>query len=304
MRNNIDLILGTSMWGWTVEKNECFKILDIFYNEGYRWIDIAPNYPINNDRKYFRYAENIIFEWINNNKINDIIIIVKIGSMDNLGGPNINLSYSFILMNYEYYLNKFGPCLSHIMIHWDNRDSLLSIESTINALKVIKKDGVDIGLSGIKNPNHYFNLKNELELDYLIEIKHNIFSSSYEHYSMFHNDSKFIVYGINSSGIKINNKYKKSNSLIVRRKDYRSKKYNIIINKIKKLLENYKQYTSLPVSSFNHIGMIYAFNSLWVSGIIIGPSSLIQLTDSISFFNNLNNCDTKNIYSEIRNSII
>ena len=110
MRNNIDLILGTSMWGWTVEKKECFKILDTFYNEGYRWIDTAPNYPINNDRKYFRYAENLIFEWINSNKINDIKIILKIGSMDNLGGPNTNLSYSFILMNYEYYLNKFCPC--------------------------------------------------------------------------------------------------------------------------------------------------------------------------------------------------
>ena len=304
MRNNIDLILGTSMWGWTVEKNECFKILDIFYNEGYRWIDTAPNYPINNDRKYFRYAENLLAEWINNNKINDLRIITKIGSLNNTGSKNTNLSYSFILMNYEYYLDKFHSCLNNIMIHWDNRDSLSTVESTVNALKLIKQNGVDIGLSGIKKPKHYFNLKKELTLDFIIEFKHNIFSSSYEHYSMFHNDSKLIVYGTNASGIKLNDKYKKSSSLIVRRKDYRSKKYNIIINRIKNLIENYKEYTSFPVKSFNHIGMIYAFNSLWVSGIIIGPSSLNQLTDSISFFNNLNNCDTKNIYSEIRNSII
>ena len=76
-----------------------------------------------------------------------------------------------------------------------------------------------------------------------------------------------------------------------------------MINRIKKLIENYKKYTSFPVKSFNHIGMIYAFNSLWVDGIIIAPSSLTQLMDSISSFNKLNIYDTKNIYSEIRNSI-
>ena len=303
MIKNKDLVLGTSLWGWTVKKKVCYKILDTFYSKGYRWIDTATNYPINNDSKYFRFAENLIAEWIKNNDINDLKIISKIGSLNNLGSPVTNLSYSFVLMNYEYYLNKFRSCLSNIMIHWDNRDSVLSIESTINALKVINQNGVGIGLSGIKNPEYYLNLKNGLELDYLIEVKHNILSSSYEHYSMFHNNSKFIVYGINASGIKINNKYKKSNSLIVRKRDSRLKECSIMINRIKKIIENYKKYTSFPVKSFNHIGMIYAFNSLWVNGIIIGPSSLTQLMDSISSFNKLNIYDTKNIYSEIRNSI-
>ena len=137
MINHKDLILGTSLWGWTVKKKECFKILDIFYNNGYRWIDTATNYPINSDKKYFRYAENLIAEWIKNNDINDLKIISKIGSLNNLGGSNVNLSYSFILMNYEYYLDKFHSCLKNIMVHWDNRDSKLSIESTINALKII-----------------------------------------------------------------------------------------------------------------------------------------------------------------------
>ena len=67
MINHKDLILGTSLWGWTVKKKECFKILDTFYNNGYRWIDTATNYPINSDIKYFRYAENLIAEWIKNN---------------------------------------------------------------------------------------------------------------------------------------------------------------------------------------------------------------------------------------------
>ena len=86
MINHKDLILGTSLWGWTVKKKECFKILDTFYNNGYRWIDTATNYPINSDEKYFRYAENLIAEWIKNNDINDLKIISKIGSLNNLGG--------------------------------------------------------------------------------------------------------------------------------------------------------------------------------------------------------------------------
>ena len=164
MINHKDLILGTSLWGWTVKKKECYKILDTFYNNGYRWIDTATNYPINSDKKYFRYAENLIAEWIKNNDINDLKIISKIGSLNNFGGRNVYLSYSFILMNYEYYLDKFQSCFNNIMVHWDNRDSKLSIESTINALKVINQNGVGIGLSGIKNPEHYSVLKNELDI--------------------------------------------------------------------------------------------------------------------------------------------
>ncbi|SVD25181.1 uncharacterized protein METZ01_LOCUS378035, partial [marine metagenome] len=99
----------------------------------------------------------------------------------------------------------------------------------------INQNGVDIGLSGIKNPEHYFVLKNGLDIEYLIEVKHNIFSSSFEHYRMFYNDCKFIVYGINASVIKINGKYNKLNSLIVRKRDYQSKKRIITINKIKKI---------------------------------------------------------------------
>ena len=299
-----DLILGTSLWGWTVKKKECFKILDTFYNNGYRWIDTATNYPINSDKKYFRYAENLLVEWIKNNNINDLKIISKIGSMNNLGDDEINLSYSFVLMNYEYYLDKFHSCLKNIMVHWDNRDSKLSIESTINALKVISQNGVGIGLSGIKNPEHYSVLKNELDIEYIIEVKHNIFSSSFEHYQMFYNDCKFIVYGINASGIKISGKYNNLNSLIVRKRDYQSKKRIIIINKINKLIEKYNDDTSFPIKSFNHIGMIYAFNSLRVDGIIIGPSSIAQLMDSLLFFDKLKTYDTKNIYDKIIDSII
>jgi len=303
MINHKDLILGTSLWGWTVKKKECYKILDTFYDNGYRWIDTATNYPINSDKKYFRYAENLLAEWIKNNDINDLKIISKIGSVDNLGGENVNLSYSFLLMNYEYYLDKFQSCLKNIMVHWDNRDSILSIESTIDALKLINQNGIDIGLSGIKNPEHYFALKNILDIEYFIEVKHNIFSSSLEHYRMFYNNCKFIVYGINASGIKINGKYTKLNSLIVRKRDYQSEKRIMIINKIKKLIDKYNDGTSFPITSFNHIGMIYAFNSSWVDGIIVGPSSLTQLTDSLLFFNKLKTYYTKDIFDKIRDSI-
>ena len=49
--------------------------------------------------------------------------------------------------------------------------------------------------------------------------------------------------------------------------------------------------------------MIFSFNSLWVDGIIIGPSTITQLMDSILFFNKLKTYDTKNIYDRIRESI-
>ena len=78
---------------------------------------------------------------------------------------------------------------------------------------------------------------------------------------MFINNCKFIVYGINASGIKINGKYNKLNSLIVRKRDYQSTKHVITINKIKKLIEKYNN-DSFPIKSFSHIELLLSLLAL------------------------------------------
>ena len=66
-----DLILGTALWGWTVPESTCYKLLDRFYEAGFRQIDTATNYPINKDPACFRLSESILINWISTNKVND-----------------------------------------------------------------------------------------------------------------------------------------------------------------------------------------------------------------------------------------
>ena len=295
-----DLILGTAMWGWTIEKKECFRMLDFFYDKGFKAVDIAPNYPINNNHNYFRYAENILLEWININNICDLEIISKIGSYDNSGNPKNNLSFSFILMNYQYYIEKFGKNLKNLMVHWDNRNSASAIELTIKALEFIKAKGINIGLAGIKNPKLYFESQSQAILNCTFELKHNIFSTTIKNYSMFKKTARFLVYGVNASGLKINQVYHSKNNIIVRKKDQESKRYGKTINKIDKFLIKKSKYPLRKITNFNHIGMIYAYNTSWVDGIIIGPSSIVKLEDTILFFKKLVNNDSTHIYENIK----
>ena len=185
MKNHKQLILGTALWGWKIKKNDCFKILDEYYLKGFREIDTATNYPINNNKLYFRYAEDIILEWLNINNIIDLKIIMKFGSVNNSGNTQNNLTYTHLLLNKDYYQAKYSSNLSTLMIHWDHRENKELIQQTIDALTIIMQENINIGISGIKYPKLYFDIINNLDATVMIECKHNIFSSGLNHYSMF-----------------------------------------------------------------------------------------------------------------------
>ena len=91
-----NLALGTAMWGWTVDKEICFKMLDLFYESGERYIDTACNYPINGLSKDRYASENIIAEWIKINGVNDLNIIYKLGSITNTNTPKYIFMKRFI----------------------------------------------------------------------------------------------------------------------------------------------------------------------------------------------------------------
>mgnify|MGYP003486080450 FL=1 len=159
--NNIEkrLILGTALWGWGVSKKEAFLILDNFVENGGLYIDCATNYPINKNIKDYGLALLWIEEWI---KINNkrLFIIVKVGSLDNLGTPNFDLSSNNILTVSKKLIDTFGDSLGCISVHWDNRienKDFKEVEETVFTLKEIKeKNNLSIGLSGIKNPRLYY----------------------------------------------------------------------------------------------------------------------------------------------------
>lgn len=298
MDNNKKLVLGTALWGWSLHKKDCFALLDSFYGEGFREVDVATNYPINKNSKYFRYAENLLKSWITSNQIDDLKLIIKVGSLDNMGTPKNDLSYSFLIDSYNYYLDKFDNNLNNFMIHWDNRDYESQIRETLNALKSIRENKLSLGLSGIKYPNIYSLISEELGLNYIIEIKHNMFFSAYQHYKSFHKKAIFFAYGINAGGININNNYNSDSSVQLR--NIHADAFQEKLVKLQEIINYTQNANDITLKSFNHLSMINAYNDNNISGIIIGPSKLEQIKDSIKFFKLLEQVDTTKFYKKIK----
>lgn len=296
--NSKSIILGTAMWGWSIERPECFKLLDYYYNNGFREIDTASNYPINKNDNYFRYAENTIQEWIKVNGVNDIKIIIKVGSLSNDGSPYNNLKKSFLLLSYDYYLEKFGDNLNNFMIHWDSRNSEPYIKESLEALKIISEKGTDVGLSGIKYPDIYVKIIDELKLNPTIELKHNVVYSALKHYKTFIGKGRFLAYGINMGGINLTGDYKDNCSIKLRKIDP-----NLVDNfkeKLNNLIDSSKNTLNGKIKNINHLGLVYAYNNIDISGVIIGPSKIEQLKDSLDFWVELEQNNTDNLCFSIK----
>ena len=287
----MDLILGTSLWGWTVSEITCFEILDEFYKNNFREIDTATNYPINKNSRFFRSAETIIKNWIRLNGINDLRITIKVGSIDNSGSADNNLSYSFLIMSQDYYLETFTSNFDTFMIHWDHRNNEEDINQTIRALNIINRKN-NVGLSGIKEPEIYHKLLIENNIPISVQIKHNIFESQYDRYKIFHGLGRFVAYGINAGGLKLTNEYTPTNSALVRA--ICTSQYQKYLPYLRELISN-----SSDCRSLNDISMVYAFNSPHIAGLISGASSRNQIKETIQSFNSYSQFDTSKLYHDL-----
>jgi len=285
--NPIELLLGTAMWAWTVEKSEAFKLLDDFYAAGYRQIDAATNYPINKNAADFRAAEQILLAWIKAHGITDLKVLMKVGSINNLYTPEHNLSPTFLQIIYNEYRNLLGSQLDELMIHWDNREDLQSIRASLEALDRIRQEGIKIGLSGIKHPEHYAKLNADFGFDFDIQFKHNLIYSDYQKYKAFQGKQRFLAYVMNAGGLKFQTQQYHANSS-TKVRGVGADQHQDFLAQVATQLANYNQTSGLaPLSHFNQCSMVFAFYSPDIKGLLIGPSSSQQLADSMRFFQEL-----------------
>lgn len=287
------------MWGWTIPEHRCFELLDAFYVAGFRQIDTATNYPINKRPKDFRRAETILKNWTDAHGVNDLDIIVKAGSINNLRSPEHNLSKSFLLMNLDDYRAKFRSNLHMLMVHWDNRDDANTIRQSLEALDEARKLGLKIGLSGIRHPDIYADLNRQFQFDFYIQFKHNLLQSDYERYHPFHGNRRFIAYGINAGGIKLNtDAYHADSSLSARGGDITREPPAAA--PLRAIIAEANETTDRPaIESMNHCGMIFAYHSPDVAGILVGPSKVSQLEDTLNFYRHLHQFDFQNVYQKM-----
>lgn len=288
------------MWGWTMPKAICFDLLQHYYEQGFRTIDTATNYPINKNPEDFRRSENILLEWINTHGINDLQVIVKIGSVNNLRSPEHNLNKSFILMNLDDYQYKYASNFNMIMIHWDNRDQEGEIRESLEALDIARQRGLAIGLSGIQHPEIYQSLNNEFHFDFHFQCKHNILQSDYNRYVLFHGKRRFTTYGINAGGIKLQTTdYETNSSLKARGGNVENE--HPLAQPLQRIINEANAHNNRPIlSTMNHIGMIFAYYSPDIESILVGPSKLSQLKDTLEFYTHLQSYDYADVYDHLK----
>ena len=272
-----NLILGTALWGWGIEKDKAFKILDNFVERGYRKIDVATNYPINGQQGFYGQTVDWLTEWIKYNDENLIDVICKVGSLTNINSAKCNLSRSFLLTSKALISLKLCNSLSCLMIHWDNRSNIDAIQETTDFMIEIFKEGINVGLSGIAHPKLYLEAAPGLSDKWYIQIKENVINEQIRRkYTKFFPKAKFQAYGINLGGLKFDNK---SESISQHLRDIN------VDNLTKEKIINKEKDSNLqpkPNSIFDFF-ISYVYQNKDISEVLIAPSNLNQLNETLNF---------------------
>lgn len=281
------------MWGWTVERTTVFALLDAFYAAGGREVDTATNYPIDKNPAHWRLAETWLAEWLLANGVRDMRVMIKVGSVNNLKTPEQRLGKSFLLMLLADYQRRFRSNLDTFMLHWDNRADEAAIRDTYAGLRVVADEGLRLGLSGIKYPELHATVNADYGFDFRVQVKHNLLQSDYLRYAAFHGGRRFIAYGVNAGGVKLDGQYDDASSLISRGG---STAPPLDLAALRAL----GQRVAPPLTTFNAFGTLFAVAHPDFSGILLGPSRVAQLEDSLTLLDRIATGALDDLLPELR----
>lgn len=300
--SNKQIILGTALWGWGMTRTEAFNILDFYSDKGGIIVDTATNYPINKREEDYGLAISWLRDWMQMHSNDKMSIIVKIGSKNNMGGSEVDLSQRTIIETTKRLRGVFGNSLSCISIHWDDRvdekKEQKAIAQTVEAMSMVHEMGLDIGLSGIKDPRLYYQSSPILAGEWIIQVKENFFTNysrfSYERYFP---SARYFAYGINMGGIKLKN-YSIDSSVNLRGISLNS----AFVSKLQHLLEISANIDPQP-TDINHLSLAFTHSNESLSGVIIGPRNVRQLEETIRYWTELQNLASRAEWSEFFSAV-
>ena len=283
---NKTLVLGTALWGWGISRHDAYELLERFLVNGGTIIDTATNYPINKCDEDFGLAVRWVAEWIKTNGISNLSLIIKIGSIDNLGSPNIDLMPENIIRSVSTLCDLFGEALSCISIHWDNRNDeenqLLDIDRTVKTMAMLEESDLSIGMSGVRRPDLYYKAAPHLSGKWIIQVKENVSTRiARQTYMEFFPRATYLAYGINMGGLKI--EPAKTNSSIELRK------VSIpvsVVEILRSFLNSDHGFEPRP-TSLNELALASSYVNPALSGVIIGPRNVEQLVNTMGYWQKL-----------------
>ena len=110
------IALGTAYWGSEISRSQAHEILDFYYLKGGRYVDSAFNYPINSVSEDLNKSAIILQEWLQVNKITDLKINYKVGSISNTFITRNDNSPKNIMLQFDQAKAMFHSNLKTIMV--------------------------------------------------------------------------------------------------------------------------------------------------------------------------------------------
>jgi hypothetical protein len=193
------LVLGAARWGSRIDKKTVFNLLDKFVESGGRYVDSSKNYPINGVTEDFGLANRFLSEWISHNPNAHLDIFLKLGSVDNSGGPQSDLSSKSIQRDFHIHQQLFGESFRGVGVHWDDRNGkdLVQISETIQQFEHFHGLGFRVGLSGVKERERYSQLSPNLRDVWEIQVKETVDDhKARDGYLDYFPNATFLAYGI------------------------------------------------------------------------------------------------------------
>lgn len=136
--NIAPVVFGGNVFGWTIDEQKSFEILDQFIESGFNFIDTADVYsrwvPGNKGGE----SETIIGNWLKkHNKRHDVIVATKVGSDM---GQGKSLKKDYIINEVEHSLARLQTDYIDLYFsHFD--DETTPVEETLSAYETLIKAG-------------------------------------------------------------------------------------------------------------------------------------------------------------------
>lgn len=133
------LALGGNVFGWTIDEEKSFEILDAYVAKGFNLIDTADSYSRWAPGNKGGESETIIGNWMKKNSNRDkVILATKVGS--DMGQGKKDVSKKYVLQAAEDSLRRLQTdYIDLYQTHWDNEET--PVEETLEAYAQLVKEG-------------------------------------------------------------------------------------------------------------------------------------------------------------------
>lgn len=272
------VLLGTALWGWGVDQGEAAAMLDTFARGGGRWVDTAANYPINGVAADHGLALRWLGEWLRDNPGSGLRVWAKVGAIDNTGSPDVNLSSAAVYVWAELVRAAVGDALGCLAVHWDPRHEVEAVAETVDAMRELGADGLELGLSGVKRPDLYALCAPDLATRWWAQVKENLETRDARVHLMGSLPrARFVAYGLNGGGRLLASAHPDRASTALRG-------LRPLDSEWLRVLGELGATTTPDATGPGHLALLHAACNPALDGIVIGPRTRDQLAETLDYW--------------------